>query len=121
MHRFLIPLLLLSPALAAAEGTSMPKFARAQTPAEVLDFSTCRRPEYPKSSLRNEETGMTTLGFIVAPTGRLVNATVSRSSGFRDLDRAAVTALSTCRFRPASIANKPVQSFIHVQYVWSLQ
>jgi protein TonB len=71
--------------------------------------------------LRNEETGMTMIRFVVAPTGRLVDATVARSSGFRDLDRATMTSLSRCRFRPASIDNKPVQQPTFIQYVWSLQ
>ena len=121
MRRLLISLLLLPPAFAAAEGTYVPKFARLQTPAEVLDSSTCPKPEYPKASLRNEETGTTTLRFIVAPTGRIVDAKVARSSGFRDLDRASLISVSQCLFRPATIDNRPVQQPTFVQYVWSLQ
>ena len=121
MRRVLLSLFLLAPAFAAAEGGYVPKFARVQTPAQILDISLCPKPEYPKSSLRNEETGMTTIRFIVAPTGRLVDTSVARSSGFRDLDRAALTSLSRCLFRPASIDNKPVRQPTIIQYVWSLE
>ncbi|MBW8897805.1 MAG: energy transducer TonB [Massilia sp.] len=120
MRRLLIFLLLLPPAFAAAEGTYVPKFAREHTRAEVLDFSACTKPDYPKSSLRNEETGTVTLRFLVAPTGRIVDARVERSSGFRDLDRAALNSISQCLFRPASIDNKPVQEPAFMQYVWTL-
>jgi|KBSMisStandDraft_5_1062788.scaffolds.fasta_scaffold1991245_1 protein TonB len=120
MRRLLISLLLLPPAFAAAEGAYVPKFARQHTQAEVLDFSTCPKPEYPRSSQRNEETGTVTLWFIVAPTGRLAAAKVTRSSGFRDLDRAALIGMSRCLFRPASIDNKPVQEPAMMQYVWTL-
>jgi protein TonB len=44
-----------------------------------------------------------------------------RSSGFRDLDRAAQNALSLCYFRPASIKGQPVQSALDIQYVWTLE
>jgi protein TonB len=120
MRRLLISLLLLPPAFAAAEGTYVPKFARQHTQPEVLDFSTCVKPDYPKSSLRNEETGTVTLRFVVAPTGRIVAAKVERSSGFRNLDLAALNGMSRCLFRPASIDNKPVQDSALMQYVWTL-
>jgi len=120
MRRLFISLLLLPPAFAAAEGTYVPKFARQHTEAEVLDVLTCTKPEYPRSSLRNEETGTVTLRFIVAPTGRVAAAKVIRSSGFRDLDRAALNSMSRCLFRPASIDNKPVQDSALMQYVWTL-
>jgi protein TonB len=121
MRRFLIPVLLLLPAFAAAAETYVPKFARLHTQAAVLDFSTCVKPDYPRSSLRNEESGTVTLRFLVAPTGRIIDARVERSSGFRDLDRAALNALSRCLFRPASIDNKPVQEPAPMQYVWTLE
>jgi len=121
MRRLLISLLLVPPAFAAAEEPYIPKFARPHTPAEVLDLSTCPKPDYPKASIRNEETGAVTLRFIIAPTGRVVDAKVVQSSGFRNLDRAALNGMSRCLFRPASIDNKPVQESAPLQYVWTLE
>jgi len=94
--------------------------APARTPAGV-DFNTCSRPEYPKSSLRNEETGTTTILFKIAADGSVQGASIQKSSGFRDLDRAAVAALSKCRFKPATENGTAVETSQPVQYVWTLE
>ena len=119
MRFLLLSLALGLPALSWAQAPYSPKFARVATEAEAV-WELCPKPEYPKSSQRNEETGTVTVRFTVAPTGHILNSTVVGSSGFRDLDRAAHGALSQCRFRPASIEGKPVQMTTHIQYVWSL-
>ena len=92
----------------------------ARTPA-VVDFNTCSKPEYPKSSLRNEETGTSTILFKIAADGSVQGAAIQKSSGFRDLDRAAMAALSKCRFKPATENGTPVESSQPVQYVWTLE
>jgi len=92
----------------------------AKTPA-VVDFNTCAKPEYPKSSLRNEETGTSTILFQIAADGSVKGASVQKSSGFRDLDRAALTALSKCKFKPGTENGQPVESQQPVQYVWTLE
>ncbi len=101
---------LLAPAVALAGSGYTPKFAREEQPAQVLSFELCPKPAYPKSSLRNEETGVVTYRFTVGATGRLLKPQVLRSSGFRDLDRAGLSTLSQCFFRPGSIEGQPVQS-----------
>jgi protein TonB len=97
-----------------------PATGPARTPA-VVDFNTCEKPEYPKSSLRNEETGTSTILFQIAADGSVKGASVQKSSGFRDLDRAAMTALSKCRFKPGTENGQPVESQQPVQYVWTLE
>jgi protein TonB len=114
-------LALLAPAVALAGNSYSPKFARDEQPAQPLAFDLCPRPVYPKASLRNEETGVVTLRFTIGANGRLLKQQVLRSSGFRDLDRAAQGALSQCYFRPASIKGQPVQSPMEMQYVWTLE
>ena len=113
---------LLAPAVAlAGTGTGYsPKFVRDEQPAQVLDFELCPKPAYPKSSLRNEEQGAVTLRFTIGADGRLLKQQIVRSSGFRELDRAAQIALMQCWFRPASIKGQPVQSPMDIQYVWRL-
>jgi protein TonB len=92
----------------------------AKTPA-VVDFNTCAKPEYPKSSLRNEETGTSTILFGIGADGTVKSAAIQKSSGFRDLDRAAVSALSKCKFKPGTENGQPVESQQPVQYVWTLE
>jgi len=98
---------------AAAKGPS-------RTPA-VADFNTCAKPEWPKSSLRNEETGTVTLSFLIAEDGRVADSKIVKSSGFRDLDKAAQVGISKCRFKPATVEGKPEQAWQQMQYDWRLE
>jgi protein TonB len=120
MRSFFCLLALLAPALALAGNSYSPRFARDEQPAEVLSFDLCPKPVYPRSSLRNEEQGTVALRFTIAPTGRVLKQQILRSSGFRELDRAGMEALSRCYFRPASIDGQPVQSPMDIQYKWTL-
>ena len=88
--------------------------------AAVADFSSCAKPEYPKSSQRNEEEGTTTISFLIGVDGRMVDSKIQKSSGSRDLDRAAQSAIGKCRFKPAMVNGQPEQAWVPVQYVWSL-
>jgi protein TonB len=89
--------------------------------AAVADFSTCAKPEYPKASARNEEEGTTTISFLIGVDGRMVDSKIQKSSGSRDLDRAAQAAIGKCRFKPAMVNGQPEQAWVPVQYVWSLE
>jgi len=91
-----------------------------RTPA-VADFNTCSKPEYPKSSLRNEETGVSTISFLIGTDGSVKGSQVTKSSGFRDLDKAAQVALGKCRFKPATENGQAIESWQPVQYVWTLE
>jgi protein TonB len=89
--------------------------------AAVVDFNTCSKPEWPKSSLRNEETGTVTFQFLIGEDGHVAETKITKSSGFRELDKAAQTALSKCRFKPATVDGKPEQAWTAVQYAWVLE
>ena len=88
--------------------------------AAVVDFNTCAKPEFPKASLRNEETGTSTVSFLIGVDGRVIDSKITKSSGYRDLDRAAQSALGKCRFKPAMVDGKPEQLWYPVAYVWQL-
>lgn len=89
--------------------------------AAVVDPSACAKPEYPRTSLRAEETGVVTLAFLIGTDGRVVDSRVEKSSGFKDLDKAARNGLSLCKFKPGSFDGKPEQSWTKMQYVWKLE
>ncbi len=89
--------------------------------AAVVDPNACAKPEYPRASLRAEETGVVTLAFLIGVDGRVVDARVEKSSGFKGLDAAARAGLSLCKFKPGSIDGKPEQSWTKMQYVWKLE
>ncbi|MCL6640904.1 MAG: energy transducer TonB [Candidatus Rokubacteria bacterium] len=66
------------------------------------------RPRYPESALRAGIQGVTRLRFEVLATGRVGRVLVEESAGFEDLDRAAVEAVRTWRFKPARRGDQPV-------------
>jgi protein TonB len=78
------------------------------------------KPEYPRASLLAEETGTTRVQFEVSADGQLVGATIVKSSGFKNLDKATVNSLSRCKFRPAYKDGKNVQSTFTAEWVWKL-
>jgi TonB family protein len=88
-------------------------------PPKVL-FDTCPKPAYPRSALRNEETGTTTLKLLVGADGLVHDAVVQKSSGHPALDNAALV-LNHCRFAPATRGGKPVDFWQPMQFVWTLQ
>ncbi|MFT5533103.1 MAG: protein TonB [Burkholderiaceae bacterium] len=87
--------------------------------AGINDLNSCK-PDYPRASLIAEETGVTRVEFTVSPTGQLVDAKIKKTSGSRNLDRAAVSGLSRCKFNPGTQDGKAVQSTFSVEYVWKL-
>lgn len=89
--------------------------------APVMDAKSCEPPKYPKAALMNEETGTVTLGFLVAVDGKVVESKVEKSSGSKSLDKAALTALSLCKFKPGTKDGKPDQLWARVDFVWKLE
>jgi protein TonB len=88
--------------------------------APVADVHACAKPAYPQSSLRNGDSGTVTLAFLIGADGKVADSRVERSSGFRDLDRAAMTGLAQCRFKPGTVDGVAYESWMRMQYVWSL-
>jgi protein TonB len=88
--------------------------------AAVVDAKACVKPEYPKTALRNGDTGVVTLALLIGTDGRVADSKVEKSSGFRELDRAAQVGLGLCKFKPGTLDGAPYQSWTKMQYVWSL-
>jgi TonB family protein len=51
----------------------------------------------------------------------VADSRLRKSSGFDALDQAARVAISACRFKPATQGGRPVQSWMNMQYVWTLE
>ncbi|MDD5559247.1 energy transducer TonB [Candidatus Methylomirabilis sp.] len=58
-------------------------------------------PRYPESARRAGIEGTALLKFLVQADGGVANVTIERSSGYADLDHAAVQAIRRWRFEPA--------------------
>lgn len=87
----------------------------------VMDAKSCESPKYPKAALMNEETGTVTMGFLIAVDGKVVESKVEKSSGSKSLDKAALAALSLCKFKPGIKDGKPDQLWARVDFVWKLE
>jgi TonB family protein len=88
--------------------------------AAVIDFTTCSRPAYPPGEVRERHTGKVRLNFLVGVDGKMKKAEIASSSGYPELDQAALAALSTCRFRPATRDGAAIEKWSPVIYEWSL-
>lgn len=71
-------------------------------------------------ALHAKEQGTVKIRFEVDREGKFVSATITQSSGFNDLDRAAVNALSHCVYTPKLVDGKPSESTFNVTYNWKL-
>lgn len=101
----------------AAALLSATSFA-AEVPA-VFDAKNCKA-EYPKASLLNEEQGAVSMTFLVSTGGEVVESKVEKSSGFKNLDKAAIKAISACKFKPGTKDGAVAQTWTKVDYVWKL-
>ncbi len=90
----------------------------AEVPAS-FDPKNCKA-DYPKSSLMNEEQGTTSMSFLIASDGSVVESKLEKTSGFKNLDKAAIKSLSACKFKPGTKDGSPVQTWTKVDYSWKL-
>lgn len=86
----------------------------------VIDSRACEKPRYPRASELAEETGTVVLALLVGVDGRVIDSKIEKSSGFTNLDKAARSALSLCKFKPATIDGKPEQAWAKLTYEWKL-
>jgi protein TonB len=89
------------------------------TPAS-FDLNGCK-PEYPRSSVLGNETGVVRLRFDIGANSQLLSVSVLRSSGYKMLDNAAVAGLSKCKFKAAMQDGAPVSSNFMADYAWTLE
>jgi protein TonB len=101
----------------AASLVSTAAFA-AEVPAS-FDAKNCKA-EYPKASLMNEEQGAVSMSFLVSASGEVLESKLEKSSGFKNLDKAALKALTACKFKPGTKDGVVAQTWTKVDYVWSL-
>jgi protein TonB len=84
-----------------------------------FDPTKCKA-DYPKASLMNEEQGTTSMSFLVNPDGSVADSKLEKSSGFKNLDKAALKGLAACKFKPGSKDGAPAQTWTRVDYAWKL-
>lgn len=89
--------------------------------AVLADAKACVTPTYPPRAARNGESGTVTLALLVGTDGRVAGSRIEASSGSPELDRAAVAALSMCKFKPATNGGVAEPAWARLAYVWTLE
>ena len=88
--------------------------------AVFADANGCALPDYPAAAARRGDTGTTTLALLVGADGRVSSSRIEQSSGSRDLDRAAINALTLCTFKPATNNGVAEAGWAKLAFVWKL-
>ncbi len=109
----------------AASGTPTEIATATPAPADPVQISTTRfrdraPPPYPPQALRDEIEGVVRLKLLVSPAGRVLDASVLKSSGHRPLDQAAVTAAQGWTLYPAEKDGQPVPGWAEVDVPFRL-
>lgn len=115
-----IPVLGLAAACLALYAHAAPDDGKATRTPAVADFSSCKKPVWPKESFNAGHTGTVTLSFLIGEDGKVKDSAVKESSGDVLLDEAARTGITLCRFKPGMVDGKPEQTWMRMKYVWLL-
>ena len=89
--------------------------------APVVQAASCEKPPYQPAWRRAGEEGEVRLRVDVEANGRVSDATIERSSGYRRLDEAARESALECRYRPAVGSDgRPMRAALIKVYRWRL-
>jgi protein TonB len=91
-----------------------------ENPAHVDMSRPHPQPPYPDTALANGEQGNVLVGVYVGSGGRIEKYRVAQSSGFGDLDDAAVESVLNWQFVPATRDGNPVSDWTAVRIVFQL-
>lgn len=78
-------------------------------------------PRYPRSARSRRREGWVTVEFVVTPQGKVDRAEVVSSSGYRDLDAAALDSVRKAVFSPACEDDVPVASTLRLSFEFRLR
>lgn len=89
-------------------------------PSEIIVKNECR-PDWPFSSLKNNEMGTVELSLLMSTEGVIIRARLVATSGFRELDRATMKGYIGCQFKPVMKNGIATESWLPLRYVWKLE
>jgi bla regulator protein blaR1 len=106
-------------ALAGCAPMKQPAAIGSVDTSAVAQFTSCAKPAWPEEDLRTGHDGTVNLSFLVGADGKVQDAKIVKSSGYRAMDEAARDAIMKCAFKPATKGGQPVESWTPIQYVWT--
>ena len=99
------------PAPTQEAAPSAPRQARVDAPPKPLKTI---KPDYPRNARQRGEEGDVGLEISINERGRVDSVSVVSSSGYAELDAAAVHAVQKARFMPAMAGRTAVSSTAHL-------
>jgi TonB family protein len=88
---------------------------------EKYNPTKCLGPVYPKDALKAKEEGTVTMDLLISTTGVVKQSKILISSGYPELDNAAVEGLTKCHFKPLTYYNgTPIEGWKSMLYVWKI-
>jgi TonB family protein len=83
-------------------------------PVRIPASAIQRNTSYPTAGMRMMHQGIVVLLILVDEKGHVSDIRVSRSSGFRELDKAAIESAGQWLFNPATVDGVPTASYVNV-------
>lgn len=118
---FQVPMIVATNASATPPGPpSPPAPVIAATAATVDNAFPHPQPPYPDSAQANGEQGVVKVDVYVRSNGRVTRAKISQSSGYADLDTAALQGVLNWRFIPGTANGEAVSDWTTVKVVYQL-
>jgi TonB family protein len=116
------PVTIVAVGLAACLGMTAPvAMAESYSPPPRIDMSYPHyQPPYPDNAQVSGEQGTVTVNVLVSSGGRVRNVAVAGTSGFADLDNAAVEGVLGWHFIPAVRGGDTVTAWTQVKIVFQL-
>ncbi len=90
------------------------------TAGQDLSYNSRLQPRYPPQAARQHHEGTVTLLILVGVDGMPKDIKVEKSSGYRELDRAALDAAQHWRFNPEIKNGKKVEGYARVPINFNL-
>ncbi|UCD05502.1 MAG: energy transducer TonB [candidate division WOR-3 bacterium] len=78
------------------------------------------QPEYPIGARVRGDEGRTIIKVLVDKNGEIISAEILKSSGYMELDQAAIKAARNARFKPAKYKGYPVRVYVSLPYTFRL-
>jgi periplasmic protein TonB len=88
----------------------------------VVDFKAnqCNVPSYDLRSINANEQGVVSVKYEVNADGKVINAKVEESSGYRALDRESLRAVKECKFRADKVETTEAKIPAKINFYWAL-
>jgi TonB family protein len=77
--------------------------------------------QYPSSMAQKKITGKVIIACVIDSSGKILTSSIRQSSGQRELDQAALSAVTRWKFKPAQKAGRPVKGSILVPFNFELK